>query len=126
MAKRALPALEEMVEKTSARYVFLSYNSEGIMGKDEILQAMERFGKVDLLTRDYPRFRADIDRGNRIYKSDRVEEYLFCLRKGERRGEGRRETGEVKGERRGEVKGGETGEGRRETGDGRGKKQPQS
>ncbi len=82
MAKRALPALEEMVEKTSARYVFLSYNSEGIMGKDEIFQAMERFGRVDLLTRDYARFRADIDRGNRIYKSNRVEEYLFCLRKG--------------------------------------------
>ena len=81
MAKRALPALEEMVKKTSARCVFLSYNSEGIMGKDEILQAMGRCGKVDLLTRDYPRFRADTDRENRIYKSDRVEEYLFCLKK---------------------------------------------
>ena len=58
--------------------------------------------QVDLQMRDDPRFRADTDRGNRIYKSDRVEE---------RRGEGRRETGEVKGERQGEV--------RRETGEGR-------
>ena len=40
---------------------------------------------MDLLTRDYPRFRADTDRENRIYKSDRVEEYLFCLKKDEGR-----------------------------------------
>ena len=82
MKKRALPALEKMIKKTSARYVFLSYNSEGIMGKDEILQTMGQYGQVDLLTRDYQRFRADIDRENRIYKSDRVEEYLFCSKKG--------------------------------------------
>ena len=81
MKRRALPAFEEMVRKTSARYVFLSYNSEGIMGKDEILQTMGQYGKVDLMTRDYQRFRADVDRENRVYKADQVEEYLFCLNK---------------------------------------------
>lgn len=81
MKRRALPAFEEMVKKTSARYVFLSYNSEGIMGKDEILQTMGQYGKVDLMTRDYQRFRADVDRENRVYKADQVEEYLFCLNK---------------------------------------------
>ena len=81
MKRRALPAFEEMVRKTSARYVFLSYNSEGIMGKDEILQTMGQYGGVDLVTRDYQRFRADVDRENRVYKADQVEEYLFCLNK---------------------------------------------
>ena len=81
MKRRALPAFEEMVRKTSARYVFLSYNSEGIMGKDEILQTMGQYGKVDLMTRDYQRFRADVDRENRVYKADQVQEYLFCLNK---------------------------------------------
>ncbi len=81
MKRRALPAFEEMVKKTSARYVFLSYNSEGIMGKDEILQTMGQYGGVDLVTRDYQRFRADVDRENRVYKADQVEEYLFCLNK---------------------------------------------
>ncbi len=46
--------------------------------------------QVDLQMRDDPRFRADIDRGNRIYKSDRVEE---------RRGDGRRETGDGRGKK---------------------------
>ena len=81
MKRRALPAFDDMVKKTSAQYVFLSYNSEGIMGKDEILQTMEQYGEVDLMTRDYQRFRADVDRENRVYKADQVEEYLFCLNK---------------------------------------------
>ena len=81
MKRRALPALENMVQKTLARYVFLSYNSEGIMGKDEILQTMGQYGEADLMTRDYQRFRADVDRENRVYKANRVEEYLFCLKK---------------------------------------------
>ncbi len=79
--KRALSTFDEMVRKTRARYVFLSYNSEGIMQKDEILQTIGPYGEVDLVTRDYQRFRADIDRENRVYKADRVEEYLFCLKK---------------------------------------------
>ena len=79
--KRALPALEEMVHKTGARYVFLSYNSEGIMQKDGILSTMGKYGNVEVISRDYSRFRADIDRENRVYKADRVEEYLFCLEK---------------------------------------------
>ncbi len=79
--KRVLPAFEEVVRKTLARYVFLSYNSEGIMQKDEILSTMEKYGEVELLTQDYSRFRADTDRENRVYKADRVEEYLFCLKK---------------------------------------------
>ena len=81
MKRRALPAFDEMVRKTSARYVFLSYNSEGIMSKDEILQTMGQYGEVDLMTRDYQRFRADVDRENRVYKADQVQEYLFCLNK---------------------------------------------
>ena len=85
MKRRALPAFEEMVAKTSARYVFLSYNSEGIMQKDEILSVMRKHGVADVVSRDYGRFRADVDRENRVYKGDRVEEYLFRLDKGGKR-----------------------------------------
>ncbi len=81
MKKRALPAFENMTKKTSAQYVFLSYNSEGIMGKDEILQTMGQYGKVGLIILDYQRFRADMDRKNRVYKANRVKEYLFWLKK---------------------------------------------
>lgn len=81
LKKQALPALEEMLRKTKARFVFLSYNTEGIMRKGEILSTMKKIGKVELVCRDYPRFRSDTDHNNRVYKTDRVIEYLFCLDK---------------------------------------------
>lgn len=78
---KALGALEDMVSRTRARYVFLSYNSEGLMSRRDILGLMEGFGRVDVKTKRYPRFRADADGENRRYKADTVTEYLFRLEK---------------------------------------------
>ncbi len=79
--KKALPALGDMISRSQARFVFLSYNSEGIMDKEDILSVMRKYGKASVMTKDRSRFRADVDRENRVYKADRVNEYLFCLEK---------------------------------------------
>ena len=78
---KVLAAIEEMIVKTRARYVFLSYNSEGIVARSDILSMMRRYGEVDVKSKQYPRFRADTDGANRRYKADNVNEYLFRLRK---------------------------------------------
>jgi adenine-specific DNA-methyltransferase len=78
---KALQSLERLIRETSAKYVFLSYNSEGLMREDEIIRMMSQYGVVDLRKEDYRRFRADIDRENRKYRADSVTEYLFCLKK---------------------------------------------
>ncbi|WP_058866622.1 DNA adenine methylase [Chloracidobacterium thermophilum] len=78
---KALQSLEKLIQETQAKYVFLSYNSEGLMREDEIMTVMRQYGEVDLKKEDYRRFRADIDRENRRYKTDSVTEYLFCLKK---------------------------------------------
>jgi len=77
----ALPTLDEMVRKTQARHVFLSYSSEGLMAKKDIEYVLGQYGGVEVVSRDHSRFRADIDRENRVYKADRVEEFLFYLDK---------------------------------------------
>lgn len=79
--KEALNVLEDLVRRTPARYVFLSYNNEGLMSEEEITGVMARYGKVELRKKDYSRFRADLDRENRKYKTNGVIEYLFCLKK---------------------------------------------
>lgn len=79
--QEALKALEGMIQRTPARYVFLSYNHEGLMPKDAIIAIMERYGTVALKRQEVRRFRADIDREHRKYKANHVIEYLFCLRK---------------------------------------------
>ncbi|MCH2663210.1 DNA adenine methylase [bacterium] len=78
---RALGALEDMVQRTRAQYVFLSYNSEGLMAKRDILDVMRAYGTADVRSKRYPRFRADVDSPNRKYKANSVTEYLFRLKK---------------------------------------------
>lgn len=78
---KALRALEDLVRRTEARYIFLSYNSEGVMSEDEILSVMKPYGTVELRKEAYRRFRADVDGENRRYKTNGVTEYLFCLKK---------------------------------------------
>ena len=88
---KAPGSLEKMVRATQAKHVFLSYNSEGIMSKEQIMDTLAQFGTVDLEKCNHGRFRADVDRHNRVYKSNQVIEYLFCLKKDRRRG--RRDSG---------------------------------
>ena len=78
---KAVGFFEHLVRGTKARYVFLSYNSEGLMPEDQIIAVMKRYGRAELRKQDYRRFRADLDSANRKYKSDAVSEYLFCLEK---------------------------------------------
>ena len=40
----------------------LSYNNEGLMPPDIVRQVMQRYGKYDLATIDYKRFKADMNR----------------------------------------------------------------
>lgn len=79
--KEALSVLEDLVRRTPARHVFLSYNNEGLMSEGEITGTMARYGKVELRKKEYARFRADMDRENRKYKANGVVEFLFCLKK---------------------------------------------
>lgn len=79
--KDALQVLEDILQRTPAQFVFLSYNNEGLMSQEEITGTMARYGRVDLRKKEYSRFRADIDRENRKYKANGVMEYLFCLKK---------------------------------------------
>jgi adenine-specific DNA-methyltransferase len=77
---KALGALDDLIRRTHARFVFLSYNSEGLMSEDQIIATMGQYGRVELKTQRYRRFRADRDRENRRYETDSVVEYLFCLK----------------------------------------------
>lgn len=79
--RQALATLHSIVKRTPARAIFLSYNSEGLMPANEIIRVMQEFGEVALQQQPYRRFRADIDSEQRKYKTDGVQEYLFCLSK---------------------------------------------
>ena len=74
-------SFEELIKNARFRYIFLSYNNEGLMSDDIVKSVMEKYGKYDLRTTGYQRFKADTDK-NRNHKADKTEEYLHILEKG--------------------------------------------
>lgn len=70
---------EDLIKNAKFKYIFLSYNNEGIMSLDRIRSIMEKYGSYKLFTKEnYKRFRADKVE-NRNHKSDSTIEYLHCL-----------------------------------------------
>ncbi len=67
---------EDIIKKSNFQYIFLSYNNEGLMRKEEIKNIMQKYGKYNLLSTKYQRFRAD---KNRIHKANETIEYLHVL-----------------------------------------------
>ncbi len=71
-------AFADLIARAKAKYIFLSYNDEGLMTLDDIKQIMSTRGRYGYFTRDYNRFRADSDK-NRNYKSTKTTEYLHYV-----------------------------------------------
>lgn len=72
---------EELIKNAKFKYIFLSYNNEGIMTLDVIKKIMEKYGEYKIFTKEYKRFRADKENA-RNHKSNSTIEYLHCLIKG--------------------------------------------
>ncbi|MCE2931022.1 MAG: DNA adenine methylase [Vampirovibrionales bacterium] len=75
----AQDALFECVEKLKARYVIISYNSEGFISKEAFLAFLSQLGTVKVIEVDYNTFRGSRNLRNR---GARVTEFLFVLKKG--------------------------------------------
>jgi len=73
-------AFEELIKNANFKYIFLSYNNEGLMSAEDVKDIMSKYGKYDLTTIDYQRFKADKTE-NRNHKADKTEEYLHILEK---------------------------------------------
>lgn len=73
---QAVNSFKHLIDNAQARYIFLSYNNEGIMSHDEIRVIMEQRGKYGYFTKEYNRYKADNNRG---YSADKTTEYLHYV-----------------------------------------------
>lgn len=71
-------SFDDLISKADFKYIFLSYNNEGLMSLDTIREIMSKYGKYDVFTKEYHRFRADKEE-NRNHKASTTTEYLHCL-----------------------------------------------
>src|ERR1035437_40948 len=75
---KVLQSFTELISKANFRYIFLSYNNEGLLGFDEIRTVMSQKGKYGCFEIDYPRFKADRD-SNRSFAHTKTTEYLHYV-----------------------------------------------
>ncbi len=76
MKNKVESAFAELIKSAKFKYIFLSYNNEGLMSFDTIEKIMKKYGKYKVYMRQYRRFKADNTRDS---KSDSTIEYLHCL-----------------------------------------------
>ena len=76
--KYACATLRDLCAALKAKYLMISFNSEGFIQKEEMEAMLGELGTVITLKQDYPAFRASRNLHNRnIY----VKEYLYIVRK---------------------------------------------
>jgi adenine-specific DNA-methyltransferase len=75
-----LQSFTELLKNAQFKYIFLSYNNEGLMSSKVVEKTIKQFGKYDLATTNYQRFKADKTE-NRNHKANQTTEYLHILEK---------------------------------------------
>jgi adenine-specific DNA-methyltransferase len=76
--KSALSALTELVTHIKAKYVLLSFNSEGFIRLEEMKDMLDKIGKVEVLETRYNAFKGSRNLNKRPIH---VKEYLYLLEK---------------------------------------------
>lgn len=69
-------AFKNLINNAKVKYIFLSYNNEGLMTANDIKEIMSLRGKYGYFKKAYSRFKAD---KNRNYSADRTTEYLHYV-----------------------------------------------
>ncbi len=74
----AFDSFKDLVEKINAKYLLVSFNSDGFISLQEMIKLLERVGKVEVLETKYNTFR-----GSRNLKARdiHVKEYLYLVEK---------------------------------------------
>ena len=71
----AKKSFKELISNANMKYIFVSYNNEGVLSLEDIKEIMSSRGKYGFFTQEYNRFKADRDE-NRGYSAKSTTEYL--------------------------------------------------
>ena len=82
-SKKVLKSFDKLINDANFKYIFLSYNNEGLMSEDDVKEVMSKYGRYDLAIKKYQRFKAD-KTTSRNHKADKTFEYLHILIKDEK------------------------------------------
>lgn len=72
--KDSYKKLIEFLINKNAKYIFISYNNEGLLSSKDMEEILKEFGRVDLKRIEYKKYKSSKDD-----HKDKVEELLWCL-----------------------------------------------
>ncbi|HUX37328.1 MAG TPA: DNA adenine methylase [Rectinemataceae bacterium] len=75
---KAATALEDLVTRLRAKFILLSFNSEGFLSRERMEGLLGRHGRLSVLERDYSAFKGS---RNLAARPLRVKEFLYLLEK---------------------------------------------
>lgn len=67
-------AFTTLLKGLNTEWIFISYNSEGILSKTEMMEILSEYGEASFIERDYKRFKSF-----EYNENIKIKEYLFCL-----------------------------------------------
>lgn len=70
-------AFKDIIENAKAKYIFVSYNNEGLMSLEQIRNIMSIRGEYGYFTKDYNRFKSD---NTRDYSANKTTEYIHWVK----------------------------------------------
>ncbi|MCR5188905.1 MAG: DNA adenine methylase [Treponema sp.] len=76
--KKVMEVFAQLVHEIRAKYLLVSFNSEGFISKDEMIELLKECGSVQVLESEYNTFRGSRNLSGRDIH---VKEYLFLVRK---------------------------------------------
>ncbi|MCL2792745.1 MAG: DNA adenine methylase [Spirochaetaceae bacterium] len=77
-SRAAITVFKDLLENIKAKYLLISFNSEGFIPMEEMIGLLESIGKVEILEKQYNTFRGSRNlRGRKIH----VKEYLYLVDK---------------------------------------------
>jgi len=79
-ASQAPAAFADLVSHARADHILLSYNSEGLIPEEAILDSLSARGRVKIYEQPYRRFRSDSDHEKRRYRGDSVVERVYYVK----------------------------------------------
>ncbi|MCL2269768.1 MAG: DNA adenine methylase [Treponema sp.] len=74
----AYNSFKELIEKIKARFLLISFNSDGFIRHNEMVELLENIGKLEILETDYNTFRGSRNLRNRDIH---IKEYLYLVEK---------------------------------------------
>ena len=75
---QAETAMDSLIKETKSKYIMVSYNNEGIISSEKMLEILKKYGEVELRRKEYSTFK-----GSRNLKDrkNKVEEQIYILKK---------------------------------------------